>query len=112
MVRSLGQLDTVHTLLKGLSEARPRSPAVRDAYVESVVVKAKTLMDRCSWTEAEILLRPMAAVTGVSRGTQVALYNLLGVCACLTQDFDGASATSRPPSSTPPTTRASTRTSP
>ena len=90
VVRSLGQLDTVHTLLKALSEARPRSTAVRDAYVEAVVVKAKTLMDRCNWTEAEILLRPMAAVTGVSRATQVALYNLLGVCACLTQDFDAA----------------------
>ena len=90
VVRSLGQLDTVHTLLKALSDARPRSPAVRDAHVESVVVKAKTLMDRCHWTEAEILLRPMAAVIGVGRSTQVALYNLLGVCACLTQDFDGA----------------------
>ncbi len=90
VVRSLGQLDTVHTLLKALSDARPRSPAVRDAHVEAVVVKAKTLMDRCSWTEAEILLRPMAAVIGVGRSTQVALYNLLGVCACLTQDFDGA----------------------
>ena len=35
VVRSLGQLDTVHTLLKALSDARPRSPAVRDAYVEA-----------------------------------------------------------------------------
>jgi Flp pilus assembly protein TadD len=89
VVRSLGQLDTVHTLLKALYDARPRSPAVRDAYVESVVVKAKAAMDRCHWTEAELLLRPMAAVSGASRNTQVALYNLLGVCACLTQDFEG-----------------------
>ncbi len=90
VIRSLGQLDTVHALLKTLYDARPRSPAVRDAFVESVVVKAKTQMDRCHWTEAELLLRPMAAVSGASRNTQVALYNLLGVCACLTQDFDGA----------------------
>ena len=90
VVRSLGRLDTVHTLLKALADARPRSPAVRDAYVEAVIVKAKTLMDRCSWTEAELLLRPMAAVNGVNRATQTALFNLLGVCACLTQDFDGA----------------------
>jgi Flp pilus assembly protein TadD len=90
VIRSLGQLDTVHTLLKALSDARPRSPAVRDAHVECVVVKAKTLMDRCHWTEAELLLRPMAAVSSVGRPTQVALFNLLGVCACLTQDFDGA----------------------
>jgi Flp pilus assembly protein TadD len=90
VIRSLGQLDTVHTLLRTLSEARPRSPSVRDAHVESVVVKAKTLMDRCHWTEAELLLRPMAAVSGITRNTQVALFNLLGVCACLTQDFEGA----------------------
>ncbi len=90
VIRSLGQLDTVHTLLKVLYDVRPRSPAVRDAFVESVVVKAKTQMDRCHWTDAELLLRQMAAVSGVSRNTQVALYNLLGVCACLTQDFEGA----------------------
>ena len=71
VVRSLGQLDTVHTLLKALSDARPRSPAVRDAYVEAGIVKAKTLMDRCSWTEAELLLRSMAAVSGVSRHAQI-----------------------------------------
>ncbi len=90
VVRSLGQLDTVHMLLKALADARPRSPAVRDSYVEAVIVKAKMRMDRCSWTEAELLLQPMAAVSGVSRPTQTALFNLLGVCACLTQDFDGA----------------------
>jgi tetratricopeptide (TPR) repeat protein len=48
------------------------------------------LMDRCSWTEAELLLRSMAAVSGVSRVAQTALFNLLGVCAVVTQDFDGA----------------------
>ena len=37
------------------------SAAVRDAYVEAVLVKAKELIDRCDWTEAELLLRPMAA---------------------------------------------------
>jgi tetratricopeptide (TPR) repeat protein len=90
VIRSLGQLDTVHELLKTLSDARPRSAAVREAYVEAVVVKAKTLMDRCSWTEAEKLLRPLAALGQVGKTTQTALFNLLGLCACLTQDFDGA----------------------
>jgi tetratricopeptide (TPR) repeat protein len=91
VIRSLGQLDTVHDLLKALSDARPRSAGVREAYVESVIVKAKTLMDRCSWTEAEKLLRPLAALGQVGRNTQVALFNLLGLCSCLTQDFDSAS---------------------
>jgi tetratricopeptide (TPR) repeat protein len=90
VIRSLGQLDTVHTLLKSLSDARPRSNAIREAYVEAVLVKAKEMIDRCAWAEAESLLRPLARTGGVSRPAQVALLNLLGVCAALTQDFDGA----------------------
>ncbi len=90
VVRSLGQLDTVHTLLRVLSEARPRSTVVRESYIESVLVKGKNLIDRCLWTEAELLLRPLARERGFSRSSQVALYNLLGCCSCMTQDFAGA----------------------
>ncbi|HZV07236.1 MAG TPA: tetratricopeptide repeat protein [Gemmataceae bacterium] len=90
ILRSLGQLDTVHTLLKVLSEARTRSTAVREAYLEAVLVKAKELIDRCAWTEAELLLRPLAREKSGSRTTQLALLNLLGCCACMTQDFDSA----------------------
>jgi Flp pilus assembly protein TadD len=90
VVRSLGQLDTVHTLLKTLTEARPRSSPVREAYLEAVLVKAKELVDRCAWTEAELLLRPLAREKSGSRPTQIALLNLLGCCACMTQDFDSA----------------------
>ena len=80
MVRSLGQLDTVHTLLKGLADARPRSGPVREAYVEAVLVKSKELIDRCSWTEAELLLRPLARDKSAGRNAQAALLNLLGCC--------------------------------
>jgi Flp pilus assembly protein TadD len=90
VVRSLGQLDTIHSLLRTLSEARPQSAAVRDAYIEAVLVKAKDLIDRCHWTEAELLLRPLARERGIGRLQQTALFNLLGCCACLTQDFAGA----------------------
>ncbi len=90
VVRSLGQLDTVHTLLKTLTESRPRSAAVREAYLEAVLVKAKELVDRCVWTEAELLLRPLSREKGGSRASQIALLNLLGCCACMTQDFDSA----------------------
>jgi tetratricopeptide (TPR) repeat protein len=83
-------LDVVHKLLKGLADARPHSPPVREAFVEAVLVKAKALMDRCNWTEAEMLLRPLAAVGHVGRSNQTVLFNLLGLCACLTQDFEGA----------------------
>jgi tetratricopeptide (TPR) repeat protein len=90
VVRSLGQLDTVLGLLKALSEARPNSPAVREAYLEAVLVKGKELVDRCAWTEAELLLKPFSKERTASRNTQVALLNLMGCCACLTQDFDTA----------------------
>jgi tetratricopeptide (TPR) repeat protein len=90
VVLSLGQLDTVHTLLKALSDARPSSPAIREAYFEAVLVKGKDLIDRCAWTEAELLLRPLIKDAGASRGARFALFNLLGCCACMTQDFDGS----------------------
>jgi tetratricopeptide (TPR) repeat protein len=90
VLRSLGQLETVHTLLRTLCEARPHSEPVREAYLESVLVKAKELVDRCDWTEAELLLRPLLRERIGNRNTQVALLNLLGCCACLTQDFDSA----------------------
>ncbi len=90
VIRSLGQLETVHALLRTLSEARPRSVPVREAFIESILVKAKELVDRCDWTEAELLLRPTARERSSNRNTQVGLLNLLGCCACLTQDFESA----------------------
>jgi tetratricopeptide (TPR) repeat protein len=90
VVRGLGQLDTVLSLLRTFSEARPRSAPVREAYLEAVLVKGKELVDRCAWTEAELLLRPFAREKTIGRNTQVALLNLMGCCACLTQDFDTA----------------------
>jgi tetratricopeptide (TPR) repeat protein len=47
-------------------------------------------MDRCAWTEAEVLLRPMAKEAPGPRGHRVTLLNMLGCCACLTHDFAGA----------------------
>jgi tetratricopeptide (TPR) repeat protein len=90
VILSLGQLDTVHTLLDALVRARPNSPAVREAYFDAVLVKGKELIDRCAWTEAELLLRPMQGETGASRNARFVLFNLLGCCSCMTQDFNGA----------------------
>ena len=90
VVLSLGQLDTVLTLLKALTDARPSSPAIREAYFEAVLVKGKELIDRCAWTEAELLLRPFAKDAAAGRNARLALFNLLGCCSCMTQDFDGA----------------------
>jgi Flp pilus assembly protein TadD len=90
VVRSLGQLDTVLALLRALVEARPRSTTVREAYIDAVLVKAKELIDRFAWVEAESLLQPLARDRGASRPQQVSMLNMLGCCSCLTQDFDSA----------------------
>jgi Flp pilus assembly protein TadD len=92
LVRSLGQLDTALTLLKMLALARPRSAPVQEAYLEAVLAKGKELVDRCAWGEAERFLTPLVRdrppVSGSARPTVAALFNLLGCCSCLNQDFD------------------------
>ncbi len=90
IVRGLGQLDTVFTLLKTLSDARPRSAPLREAFLEAALVKGKDLIDRCAWGEAEALLRPLTRDRAANRNAQVALLNMVGLCAAMTQDFDTA----------------------
>jgi tetratricopeptide (TPR) repeat protein len=90
IARNLGHLDAAVSMLRILSIARPSSAAVREAYLEVTLVKAKELMERCAWTEAELLLRQHAKDAAGPRPHRVALLNLLGCCACLTQDFESA----------------------
>jgi Flp pilus assembly protein TadD len=90
IVRDIGHLDASVSLLKMLNIARPSSAAVREAYLEVLLVKAKELMDRCAWTESELLLRLVAKDGPGPRGLRVMLLNMLGCCACLTHDFSRA----------------------
>jgi tetratricopeptide (TPR) repeat protein len=90
IARALGHLDATVGLLKTLAVARPSTAAIREAYLEVVLVKAKELIDRCAFTEAELLLRTVSSDASGPRPHRIALLNLLGCCACLTQDFDGA----------------------
>jgi Flp pilus assembly protein TadD len=90
VLKSLGQIDIIHSLLRTLSEARMRSTTVKEAYIEAVLVKGKDLLDKGHWTEAELLLRPMATEKAATKANQTALLNLLGCCDALTQDFDVA----------------------
>jgi Flp pilus assembly protein TadD len=89
-LRGLGRLDTTLALLRALVEARPSSGATREAYAEATLAKGKELMDRCAWTEAELLLKPLLRDRVPGRAVQLPLLNLLGCCACLTQDFESA----------------------
>jgi Flp pilus assembly protein TadD len=89
VIQTLGNIDVVHRLLRALSDARMSSTSVREAYYEAALVKAKDLMDHCAFTEAILLLRPLAGEKRTNRKNQAALLNLLGCCACLTQDMEG-----------------------
>jgi tetratricopeptide (TPR) repeat protein len=84
---SLGQLDVSHALLKAFATARPQSPPVQEAFAEVVLVKAKSLLDRGDWLQAERELTPLARVKGLTKAHQTVLFNLLGLCASLNQDF-------------------------
>jgi Flp pilus assembly protein TadD len=88
LARSLGQLDTVIALLRTLAGARGHSPDVHQAYVEAVLVQARLLLDQAQWGEAARLLAPLARDRRTQRELQVALFNLLGCCGCMNQDFD------------------------
>jgi Flp pilus assembly protein TadD len=89
VVKVLGNIEVVHRLLRTLSNARISSASVREAYFEAALVKAKDLMDHCAFTEAILMLRPLAGEKRTNRKNQAALLNLLGCCACLTQDMGG-----------------------
>lgn len=90
LLRSLGQPDTILKILQPLTEARPASGPIREAFIEATLVKARDLIDHGAWTEAEMLLRPLARERNVARSHQVALLNTLGVCCTLTQCYDEA----------------------
>jgi tetratricopeptide (TPR) repeat protein len=89
LLRSLGQLDVSHALLKAMAATRPQSPAVQEAFAEVVLVKAKALMDKGDWFQAERELTPLTRVRGLTKAHQTVLFSLLGVCSCLNQDFTG-----------------------
>ncbi|MBY0523639.1 MAG: tetratricopeptide repeat protein [Gemmataceae bacterium] len=88
LIRSLGNLDTIGLLLRTLESARPTSPPVREAHFEAVLLKGRKLLDRCDWVAAEQTLAVLVRQREVAPATLAALFNLLGCCACLSQDFD------------------------
>jgi Flp pilus assembly protein TadD len=90
LLRSLGQLDVTLGLLKTLAAARSQSPAVQEAYAEVVLVKAKALVDRGEWLQAERELFPLTRFRGLTKAHQTVLYNLLGCICLLNQDFQSA----------------------
>ena len=89
VIRGLGQMDLTCTLLSALLGTRPASEAIQEAYCEATLVRGKQIVDRCDWEEAERLLTPLVRDSRVKQATQAAFFNLIGCCACLSQDFEG-----------------------
>ena len=68
LLQGLGQLDVSHSLLGALAVARPQSPAVQEALAEVVLVKARVLMDRGDWLNAERERAHSTRLRGLPRG--------------------------------------------
>ncbi len=93
LVVGLNQFEVVYRLLTKLVAARPRSDAAYKAYVSAALVQGKEFVDRCQWSEAATLLAPLkrrleSGSIKVDAFDLISLYNLLGTCACMEQDFE------------------------
>jgi tetratricopeptide (TPR) repeat protein len=93
MIVGLNQFEVVYRLLAKLVSARPSSEAAFRAYIGAALVQAKMLIDRCQWSDAELLLSPLkrrleSTQVKVDSFYLIAILNMLGVCAAMTQDFE------------------------
>ena len=88
LVCGLGHVDTVCMLLRALSTARPGSPDAREAAFEAILLKGKKSVDRCDWSSAHGLLKLLVRQRETPAPTLAVLFNLLGCCACLCQEFE------------------------
>lgn len=78
----LGRLETSVPLLCLLAAARPTSRATKDAQTIGMIRLGKQRFDRGDWLGAEKWLSPLAKARPTA-----AVRNLLGMVACLTQDY-------------------------
>jgi tetratricopeptide (TPR) repeat protein len=88
LVRGIGQVETAVQVLQAW-QSRSASPAVRQARFEAGLLAARVLFDRCEWSGAEKALNSLPRHDDAA-AEEPALRNLLGCCAALNQDFDGA----------------------
>ena len=93
MLTGLGEFDVVLPLLQMLAQLRPSSTLIWQATFHAGLAHAKELADRCQWKEAVKLLEPLTR-TGATHADKLdptrrlALHNMLGVCACMTQEYE------------------------
>jgi tetratricopeptide (TPR) repeat protein len=83
-LRNLGRLETTVPLLCQLAAARTASKEAKEAQTTGMLRLGKQRFDRGDWLGAEKWLSPLAKARPTA-----AVRNLLGVLACLTQDYAG-----------------------
>lgn len=93
MIVGLNQFEVVYRLLAKLVAARPSSESAFRAYIGAALVQAKMLVDRCQWSDAEILLSPLkrrldASQVQIDPFYRIAILNMLGVAGVMSQDFE------------------------
>ncbi len=91
----LGRFEVAYPLLSRLVACRPTSTRAFQEFFGAVLVQAKSFLDRNQWEEAKILLAPVRRRIDQHRAALdpfllIALYQMLGVCASMLQDFDQA----------------------
>lgn len=93
MLSGLGQFEVVFPLLQLLVQIRPHSVFAYQAYVRALLAQGKDLIDRNHWEEAYGLLLPLTKpgephADRLDPYWRIALFNMLGACSCLIQDFE------------------------
>ncbi|MBX9679968.1 MAG: tetratricopeptide repeat protein [Gemmataceae bacterium] len=93
----LGQFEIAYQLLSRLVSVRSASPQAFAVWFGAVLVQAKQLVEKNQWEEAKLLLTPLRRRLESSRVTidpycLISLYQMLGVCNAMLQDFDQAAS--------------------
>ena len=91
----LGRYDIAYPLLSRMLAARPQSGEVFRVFFGAVLVQARQFMDKNQWEDAKILLAPLRRRIDQHRSALdpfllLALYQMLGVCSAMLQDFSQA----------------------
>ena len=93
MLTGIEEFEVVLPLLQMLAQLRPGSSLIWQATFQAGLAHAKDLVDRCLWKEALNLLEPMtragaAYADKLDLAHRLALFNMLGVCACMVQEYE------------------------
>src|SRR5205823_10669483 len=88
MIVGLNQFEVVYRLLAKLVSARPSSEPAFRAYIGAAMVQAKSLVDRCQWGDAELLLSPLrrrieSSQIKLDPFYLIGILNMLGVAAAM-----------------------------